>query len=131
MKKFYINQIKTFIYNEETFYEHENEIETFNELNTTIETVLLYDDEIFIFGCPARFIINKFINDENCLENFEINEEGDYDSKFKIIDYSLYENQIFYLKIDDNINLKEFLAKNKSFILLNSISIDAKLTKDE
>ena len=118
MKKFYINQIKTFIYNEETFYEHENEIETFNELNTTIETVLLYDDEIFIFGYLTQFIINKFVNKENCLENIEINEEGDYDSKFKIIDYSLYENQIFYLKIDDNINLKEFLAKNKSFILI-------------
>ena len=118
MKKFYINQIKTFIYNEETFYEHENEIETFNELNTTIETVLLYDDEIFIFGYLTQFIINKFVNNENCLENIEINEEGDYDSKFKIIDYSLYENQIFYLKIDDNINLKEFLAKNKSFILI-------------
>ena len=118
MKKFYINQIKTFIYNEETFYEHENEIETFNELNTAIETVLLYDDEIFIFGYLTQFIINKFVNNENCLENIEINEEGDYDSKFKIIDYSLYENQIFYLKIDDNINLKEFLAKNKSFILI-------------
>ena len=118
MKKFYINQIKTFIYNEETFYEHENEIETFNELNTTIETVLLYDDEIFIFGYLTQFIINKFVNKENCLENIEINVEGDYDSKFKIIDYSLYENQIFYLKIDDNINLKEFLAKNKSFILI-------------
>ena len=118
MKKFYINQIKTFIYNEETFYEHENEIETFNELNTTIETVLLYDNEIFIFGYLTQFIINKFVNKENCLENIEINVEGDYDSKFKIIDYSLYENQIFYLKIDDNINLKEFLAKNKSFILI-------------
>ena len=118
MKEFYINQIKTFIYNEETFYEHENEIETFNELNTTIETVLLYDDEIFIFGYLTQFIINKFVNNENCLENIEINEEGYYDSKFKIIDYSLYENQIFYLKIDDNINLKEFLAKNKSFILI-------------
>lgn len=112
MKEFYINQIKTFIYNEETFYEHENEIETFNKLNTTIKTVL------FIFGCPARFIINKFLNNKNYLENIEINEEGDYDSKFKIIDYSLYENQRFYLKIDDNIKLKEFLAKNKSFILI-------------
>ena len=49
VKEFHINQKKTFIYNEETFYEQKNEIETFNELNTTIETVLLYDDEIFIF----------------------------------------------------------------------------------
>ena len=84
MKEFYINQIKTFIYNEETFYEHENEIETFNELNTTIETVLLYDDEIFIFGYLTQFIINKFLNNKNYLENIEINEEGDYDSKFKL-----------------------------------------------
>lgn len=56
VKEFYINQKKTFIYNEETFYEQKNEIETFNELNTTIETVLLYDDEIFIFGCPADLL---------------------------------------------------------------------------
>ena len=41
MKEFYINQIKTFIYYEETFYEHEKEIETFNEINTTIETILI------------------------------------------------------------------------------------------
>ena len=85
----------------------------------------------FLFLLSCLFIINQFVNDKNCLENFEINEEGDYDGKFKIIDYILYENQRFYLKIDDNINLKEFLAKNKSFILLNSISIDAKFTKDE
>ena len=134
MKKIYINQIKNFIYNEEIFYEHEKEIETFNEINTTIETVLLYDDEIFIFGYPTQFIINKFIYDENYLENIEINEEGDYDKKFNITDYSLYENQIFYLKIDDKINIKEFIAKNKSFILipdfllLYSKSIDADFT---
>ena len=119
MKKFYINQTKNFIYNEEIiFYEHENEIETFNEINLTNETVLLYDDEIFIFGYPTQYIIIKFVIDENCLENIEINEEGDDDSKFYIKDYSLYENQIFYLKIDDKINLKEFLAKNKSIILI-------------
>ena len=37
MKKFYINQIKNFIYNNEIFYEHENEIETFNEINTKLK----------------------------------------------------------------------------------------------
>ena len=73
-----------YLYNEETFYEQENELETINELNTTVETVLLNDDEIVIFGYPTQFIINKFINDINCLENIETNNESEYDSKFNI-----------------------------------------------
>ncbi len=127
-----------YLYDEETFYEQENELETINELNTTVETVLLNDDEIVIFGYPTQFIINKFINDMNCLENIETNNESDFDSKFNITDFSLYENQKFYLKIDDKNNLKEFLENNNNFILIRDFlllnpgfSLDPDFSNDE
>lgn len=108
------------LYNEETFYLENDEINDL-KLNEYIVYELLEDDELVIFGYPTQFIINKFINEPNVLEDILVEETNDYDSFFFITDFKTYEKHKIFLKIAGKEVLQRFLSNNSSFTLLRDI----------
>ena len=119
-RNFYETDKNFLLYNEDVFYFEQDEIDK-KEKNTMISRELLDDKELVIFGYPTQFVINKFINEPNIIENINCIEENNYDSFFYITDYQPYEQQKIYLKIINKEKLINFLKENTSFILLRDI----------
>ena len=99
-----------FLYNEDTFYEDQEEIDKYSqELNCHIKYELMEDNELIIYGYPTQFVLNKFLNNMKELQDINISPDSEYDSTFYITDYQPYEKRKIYLKILDKEKLISFL----------------------
>ena len=108
------------LYNEETFYLEQEEINNLN-INEYIVYELLDDSELVIFGYPTQYILNKYINEPEKLEETMVEETSEYDSFFYITDFKPYEKHRMFLKIKEKEKLQSFLSENSAFTLLRDI----------
>ena len=108
------------LYNEETFYLEQEEINNLN-INEYIVYELLDDSELVIFGYPTQYILNKYINEPEKLEETMVEETSQYDSFFYITDFKPYEKHRMFLKIKEKEKLQSFLSENSAFTLLRDI----------
>ena len=118
-ESYYENDKNFYLYNEDTFYVEQEEIDKYTEeLNCHIKYELMDDNDLVIFGYPTQFVLNQFINNPKELQDINVAPDSDYDSTFYITDYQPYEKRKIYLKIADKEKLISFLEANTSFILV-------------
>ena len=90
-------------------------------INEYIVYELLDDSELVIFGYPTQYILNKYINEPEKLEETMVEETSEYDSFFYITDFKPYEKHRMFLKIKEKEKLQSFLSENSAFTLLRDI----------